>query len=139
MTVVTSSIKLETRGNADVLDITQSVEEAVVQSGVHNGIVTIFCPSSTSALTTIEYESGCINDLQRLFDEIIAPDRNYAHDARWHDGNGHSHIRASLLGASLTVPFVASKLTLGTWQQIIYVDFDTRHRRREIIVQILGD
>jgi secondary thiamine-phosphate synthase enzyme len=139
MTVVTSSIKLETRGHADVLDITQPVEDAIVQSGVQHGIVTIFCPSSTSALTTIEYESGCIKDLQRLFDEIIAPDRNYAHDARWHDGNGHSHIRASLLGASLTVPFVASKLTLGTWQQIIYVDFDTRHRRREITVQILGD
>jgi secondary thiamine-phosphate synthase enzyme len=139
MTVVTSSIELETRGNADVLDITQFVEDAIRNSGVNNGIVTIFCPSSTSALTTIEYETGCIKDLRRLFDEILDPQRNYAHDARWHDGNGHSHIRASLLGASLTVPFVASNLTLGTWQQIIYVDFDTRNRRRELVVQILGD
>lgn len=139
MTVVTSSIKLETQGNGDVLDITSSVEDAIRKSEVHNGIVTIFCPSSTSALTTIEYESGCIKDLQRLFDEILDPRRNYAHDARWHDGNGHSHVRASLLGASLTVPFVASKLTLGTWQQIIYVDFDIRGRRRELVVQILGD
>lgn len=139
MAVVTSSIRLESRGNADILDITDSVEEIVRKSIIRDGIVTIFCPSSTSGLTTIEYEAGCLRDLQRLFDEIIDPKRNYAHDARWHDGNGHSHIRASLLGASLTIPFVSSKLTLGTWQQIIYVDFDTRPRRRELVVQILGE
>lgn len=139
MAVVTSSIRLESRGNADILDITASVEEIVRKSIIRDGIVTIFCPSSTSGLTTIEYEAGCLRDLQRLFDEIIDPKRNYAHDARWHDGNGHSHIRASLLGASLTIPFVSSKLTLGTWQQIIYVDFDTRPRRRELVVQILGE
>jgi secondary thiamine-phosphate synthase enzyme len=139
MTVVTSSIKLETRGNADVLDITAFVRDAVNSSGVKDGVVTMFCPSSTSALTTIEYESGCIKDLQRLFDEIVNPDREYAHNARWHDGNGHSHIRASLLGASISVPFVNKRLTLGTWQQIIYVDFDNRPRHRELVVQILGD
>lgn len=139
MAVVTSSIRLESRGNADILDITASVEEIVRKSIIRDGIVTIFCPSSTSGLTTIEYEAGCLRDLQRLFDEIIDPKRNYAHDARWHDGNGHSHIRASLLGASLTIPFVSSKLTLGTWQQIIYVDFDTRPRRRELVAQILGE
>jgi secondary thiamine-phosphate synthase enzyme len=139
MTVITSSIKLESRGNADILDITRSVSDAVDRSGVKNGIVNIFCPSSTSALTTIEYEPGCLKDLQRLFDEIINPDRNYAHNARWGDGNGHSHIRSALLGSSITIPFVASRLSLGTWQQIIFVDFDNRPRHRELVVQILGD
>jgi secondary thiamine-phosphate synthase enzyme len=139
MTVITSSIKLETHGNADILDITQSVRDAIDRSGVRDGIVNIFCPSSTSALTTIEYEAGCLKDLQRLFDEIINPDRNYAHNARWGDGNGHSHIRSALLGSSITIPFVESRLSLGTWQQIIFVDFDNRPRHRELIVQILGD
>jgi secondary thiamine-phosphate synthase enzyme len=101
--------------------------------------VTIFCPSSTSGLTTIEYESGALSDLKRLFDEIIPPDREYAHNARWGDGNGHSHVRASLLGASLTIPFVEGRLTLGTWQQIIYIDFDNRPRKRELILQLIGE
>jgi secondary thiamine-phosphate synthase enzyme len=103
------------------------------------GIVTVFCPSSTSALTTIEYEPGCLNDLRRLFDEILSPNREYAHNARWGDGNGYSHARAALLGASLTIPFVDGSLTLGTWQQVIYVDFDTHPRQRELVVQIIGE
>jgi secondary thiamine-phosphate synthase enzyme len=90
-------------------------------------------------LTTIEYESGALSDLRRLFDEIIPSDREYAHNARWHDGNGHSHIRAALLGPSLTIPFVDGQLTLGTWQQIIYVDFDNRPRQRELVVQLIGE
>jgi len=139
MTVKTLSIQLQTRGDADVVDLTGQVLAVVRESGLHNGIVTIFCPSSTSALTTIEYESGCISDLRRLFDEIVNPDRPYAHNARWGDGNGHSHIRAALLGPSLTVPFVNGRLTLGTWQQIIYVDFDNRPRRRELVVQVMGE
>lgn len=139
MSVRTSSIKLDTRGNADISDITKAVREAVKESQIKDGVVTIFCPSSTSALTTIEYESGCLGDLRRLFDEIINPDRDYAHNARWGDGNGHSHVRAALLGASITVPFIQSKLSLGTWQQIIYVDFDNKPRRRELVVQIIGD
>lgn len=139
MSVITSSIKLDMHGNADISDITQSVKSAVSDSNLINGIVTIFCPSSTSALTTIEYETGCLEDLRRLFDEIIDPNRNYAHNARWGDGNGHSHLRASLLGASFTVPFVRSKLCLGTWQQIIYVDFDIRARHRELVVQVIGE
>ena len=101
--------------------------------------MTVFCPSSTSALTTIEYESGAISDLKRLFDEIVPQDRHYAHNARWGDGNGHSHVRAALLGPSLNVPFVSGNLTLGTWQQIIYLDFDNRSRRRELVVQIIGE
>jgi secondary thiamine-phosphate synthase enzyme len=139
MTVKTASLDLSTRGNADILDVTEPIRGAVAESGVKNGSVTIFTPSSTSALTTIEYEGGALNDLRRLFDEIIPADRDYAHNARWGDGNGHSHIRAALLGASLSVPFVNGRLTLGTWQQIIFIDFDNRPRKRELILQIIGE
>lgn len=136
--VKTGSIQLNTNGNADVQDITPQVAQVVRSSKIKNGCVTIFCPSSTSALTTIEYESGCVNDLRRLFEEIIPQNREYAHNARWQDGNGHSHIRAALLGPSLTIPFVEGSLTLGTWQQVIYVDFDIRSRHRELVLQIIG-
>jgi secondary thiamine-phosphate synthase enzyme len=122
-----------------MLDITGQVAAAVTESGLRDGTVTVFCPSSTSALTTIEYESGCISDLGRLFDEIVDPRRHYAHNARWGDGNGHSHVRAALLGPSLTVPFSNGRLTLGTWQQIIYVDFDNRSRRRSLVAQMMGE
>jgi len=137
--VKTGSIQLSTRGNADVKDITAEIARVVSASELKNGIVTIFCPSATSALTTIEYESGCVSDLRRLFDEIIPQNREYAHNARWHDGNGHSHVRAALLGPSLTIPFVEGSLTLGTWQQIIHVDFDVRSRHRELVLQIIGE
>ena len=137
--VKTGSIELNTRGNADVQDITAQVAQLVRSSALKNGTVTIFCPSSTSALTTIEFESGCVSDLRRLFDEIIPQNREYAHNARWGDGNGHSHIRAALLGPSLTIPFVAGSLTLGTWQQVIYIDFDVRSRHRELVVQMIGE
>jgi secondary thiamine-phosphate synthase enzyme len=96
-------------------------------------------PPPTSALTTIEYESGVINDLQRLFNEIIPAGREYAHNEGWHDGNGHSHVRAALLGPSLTIPFIGGQLTLGTWQQVIYVDFDNRPRQRNLVVQLIGE
>lgn len=139
MTVETLSIDLKTGGNAEILDITMQVGDVVNDAGMQNGTVTIFCPSATSALTTIEYESGCISDLQRLFNEIIDPVRHYAHNARWGDGNGHSHVRAALLGPSLTVPFVDGRLTLGTWQQIVYVDFDNRPRRRSLVAQVMGE
>jgi secondary thiamine-phosphate synthase enzyme len=139
MTVVTGAIRLTAQGNADILDITQEVAARVKESGLSNGIVTVFCPSSTSGLTTIEYEKGCLIDLKRLFDEILPPDREYAHNAKWGDYNGHSHIRSALIKTSFTVPFVNGRLTLGTWQQIIYVDFDNRPRRRELIVQVMGE
>lgn len=139
MKVQTHTVQLETAGHADAHDITPAVARAVQESGLDSGVAVIFCPSSTSAVTTIEYESGCIQDLQRLFDEIANPDRHYAHNARWGDGNGHSHVRAALLGPSLTVPFIERRLTLGTWQQIVYIDFDNRARRRELIVQLLGE
>ncbi len=137
--VKTGSIQLSTRGNADVQDITAQVAQVVRHSEINSGTVTVFCPSSTSALTTIEYESGCVSDLRRLFEEIIPQNREYAHNAKWHDGNGHSHIRAALLGPSLTVPFVEGSLTLGTWQQVIYVDFDARSRSRKLVLQIIGE
>ena len=139
MSVITGSIHVSTRGNTDIHDITHEVIRLVEQSALKSGIVTIFCPSSTSGLTTVEYESGCIRDLERMFEELVPSNRDYAHNATWDDGNGHSHMRASLLGPSLTIPFVEKTLTLGTWQQVIYVDFDIRPRRRELVVQMVGE
>ena len=137
--IITRRLELETRGNADMHDITDAVARYVDESGLTQGNVTIFCPSATSALTTIEFEDGALSDLNRLFDEIVDPSRDYRHNQRWHDGNGHSHVRAALLGPSLTVPFVKGRLTLGTWQQILYVDFDNRPRHRELVVQLIGE
>ncbi len=139
MTVKTASISLSTQGNADIRDITDQIAGAVSKSGLTAGTATVFCSSATSALTTIEYEGGALSDLRRLFDEIVPSNREYAHNARWHDGNGHSHVRAALLGPSLTIPFVDGQLTLGTWQQVIYVDFDNRPRQRKLIVQLIGE
>ena len=139
MTVLTTRLIMSTVGNMDIHDIKNDVSSAVQKTNIQDGIVTIFCPSATSGLTTIEYESGCLKDLQRTFDELVNPDRPYKHNQRWGDGNGHSHIRAALLGPSLTVPFSDRKLTLGTWQQIIFVDFDNRPRERELVIQIMGD
>ncbi len=137
--VKTGSIQLNTTGNADAHDITAQIAQIVRSSKIKNGTVTVFCPSSTSALTTIEFESGAVSDLRRLFEEIIPQNREYAHNARWHDGNGHSHVRAALLGPSLTIPFLKGDLTLGTWQQVIYVDFDVRSRQRELVLQMIGE
>ena len=139
MTVKTSSISLSTQGNADIRDITDQLANAVATSGLTAGTVTVFCPSSTSALTTIEFEGGALSDLRRLFEEIVPLNREYAHNERWHDGNGHSHVRAALLGPSITIPFVDGQLTLGTWEQVIYIDFDNRPRQRKLIVQLMGE
>ncbi len=137
--IKTSTISFSTRGSGDAHNITDEVAVAVARSGIPSGIVTVFCSSSTSAVTTIEFESGAIGDLKRLFDEIIPPDGEYAHNAAWGDGNGHSHVRAALLGASLTIPFTGGRLALGTWQQVIHVDFDNRPRQREVFLQIIGE
>jgi secondary thiamine-phosphate synthase enzyme len=139
MAVVSVPISLSTKGNTDIREITDQIAEAVSASGLLQGIVTIFCPSSTSGVTTIEYEPGCVADLSRMFDEIVPSNRPYQHDQTWGDANGYSHMRATLLKASLTIPFVNGKLTLGTWQQIIYIDFDNRPRQRELVVQIMGE
>ena len=137
--VVSKKLALQTRGNGDTHDITDAVAQAVRDSGIQSGTVTLFCPSSTSGLTTIEFEPGAVADLQRVFDEMVPAGLAYQHNERWGDGNGHSHVRASLLGASLVVPCVGGALALGTWQQIVYIDFDIRPRRREIIAQIMGE
>jgi secondary thiamine-phosphate synthase enzyme len=139
MKTKTVTLGLKTHGNADCADITDDLARAIADSGLVSGTATLFCPSSTSALTTIEYEGGAIRDLQQLFDEIVPPNREYAHNARWGDGNGHSHVRAALLGPSLTVPFAGGQPTLGTWQQIIHIDFDNRSRQRELVVQLIGE
>jgi secondary thiamine-phosphate synthase enzyme len=139
MSVQTYPVRLSTGGHTEVRDITEAVQDVVDRSGLAAGTATVFCPSSTSALTTIEFESGCVADLQRMFEELLPAARDYAHNATWDDGNGHSHLRAALLGPSLTVPFTGRRLTLGTWQQIIYVDFDIRPRKRELIVQVMGE
>jgi secondary thiamine-phosphate synthase enzyme len=139
MPVKTGNISLNTRGHTDIHDITREVIRLVEQSGLKSGTATVFCPSSTSGLTTIEFEPGAVADLKRMFEELVPSGRDYTHNATWDDGNGHSHMRASLLGPSLTIPFVEKTLTLGTWQQVIYVDFDIRPRRRELVVQVVGE
>jgi secondary thiamine-phosphate synthase enzyme len=139
MPLKTASISLKTHGNTDIQDITPELLRLVEGSGLRNGTLTVFCPSSTSGLTTVEFEPGALSDLKRMFEELVPSDRAYAHNVKWGDGNGHSHIRASLLGPSLTIPFVEKTLTLGTWQQVIHVDFDVRPRRRELVVQMIGE
>lgn len=137
--VVTESIRFSTQGNGEVVDITQQVADKVADSELSGGTVTIFSPSATSSLTTIEYESGAVVDLQTLFDRLVPRDIEYRHNLRWGDGNGHSHARAALFGPSLTVPFVNKRLTLGTWQQIVFLDFDVRPHDRELILQLIGE
>jgi secondary thiamine-phosphate synthase enzyme len=135
----TETISLSAKGFTDVIDITGSVSTVAERSGIRSGIVTVFCQGSTGALTTIEYESGVINDLRRAIEKIVPSNVPYEHDKRWGDGNGFSHVRAALMKPSLTVPVLQGRLALGTWQQIVFLDFDNRKRRREIIVQVVGD
>jgi secondary thiamine-phosphate synthase enzyme len=137
--VITTEMRLQTKGHCDIIDLTPRVKKAVRECGLQDGIVTVFCPGSTGGLTTIEHESGALHDLERILDEIAPPDRDYRHHLRWGDDNGHSHVRAAIIGPSLTVPFVTGALTLGTWQQIVFLDFDTRSRSRRLVLQIMGE
>jgi secondary thiamine-phosphate synthase enzyme len=139
MPVFSITIELRTKGDAQVVDITDQVGSALERSGLRDGIGCVFVPGATGGVTTIEYEPGCVKDLQRLFDEIAPPNRDYEHERRWGDGNGHSHLRAALLGPSLSFPFNNKKPCLGTWQQIVFVDFDNRPRSRAVIVQLVGE
>jgi len=139
MTVKSHSIELRTKGHADVVDITDRVKTALSESGLRDGIGCVFVPGATGAVTTIEYEPGCVADLVRLFDELAPPNRDYEHEKRWGDGNGHSHLRAALLGPSLSFPFAAGEPLLGTWQQIVFVDFDNKSRSRKLLVQLVGE
>ena len=138
MKVISKTIQLSSKGQDDVIDITKQVSNVVKDSKIENGTVTIFVVGSTAAITTIEYEPGLINDLPEMLSRIIPKNVEYEHDNTWHDGNGHSHVRASLVGPSLTVPIIDSKLTLGTWQQIVLLEMDTRPRNRTLILQIMS-
>jgi secondary thiamine-phosphate synthase enzyme len=137
--VKTERIGISTKGECDIIDITNQVQSKIGASGIDNGTVTVFVTGSTAGVTTIEYEPGLVSDFQSLWSRLAPKNLNYAHNERWEDGNGYSHIRASLLGASLVVPFSDKKLALGTWQQIVLVDFDNRPRSRKLILQIMGE
>ena len=131
-------IRIKTNGNSEVIDITGQVAREIDNSAIDNGIATVFAVGSTAGITTIEYESGLLTDFKTLWDRLVPAGLNYEHNRAWGDGNGHSHVRASLLSPSLTVPFASKRMLLGIWQQIVYVDFDNRPRSREIVVQIIG-
>ena len=137
--VHTGAIELSTRGVGTVEDLTGAVTAEVLQAGITHGTVTVFVPGSTGGITTVEFEDGLVRDLDEMFDRIAPRGPEYHHDSRWGDGNGFSHCRASLLGPSLTVPVVDGRLTLGTWQQIVFLDFDNRSRDRSLVVQVIGE
>lgn len=137
--VVTKKIGFSTKGNCDLIDITRQVKQEVSGSGIDSGTVTVFVAGSTAGVSTIEFEPGLLSDFQDMWERNIPRNIPYQHDRAWGDGNGFSHVRASLLGSSLTVPFTNKTLALGTWQQIVVVDFDNRPRSREIVLQIMGE
>ena len=137
--IYTGELSLKTKGDGEIIDITAKVQKQLMESGITGGIVTVFVQHSTCGITTVEYEPGLIEDLGKLWERIAPKNVPYAHDAHWGDGNGYAHVRASLLGASLTVPFTDKKMVLGTWQQIIMVDFDNRPRTRTVVVQVMGE
>ncbi len=138
MHIETHTINVNTRGNTDIINITENVQNEINKAGFDEGSVLVFVVGSTAGITSIEFEPGLRKDYPEFFEKIIPSNITYKHDQTWHDGNGHSHIRASLQGASFTIPFKNGEMLLGTWQQIILVDFDTRSRSRNIIVQITG-
>jgi secondary thiamine-phosphate synthase enzyme len=132
-------ISLSTKGFSDMIDITHPVIGVIKRSKIEDGLVTVFCPGSTGSITTIEYESGVLRDLQKAIETIAPSNIPYEHDRRWGDGNGFSHVRAALMKPSLTIPLIQGRLTLGTWQQIVFIDFDNRKRERNLVVHIIGE
>lgn len=139
MTIITKNLQVKSKGENDMIDVTKQTSRLLEESKLDEGIVTVFVPGSTAAVSTIEYEPGLINDFPEMLSRLVPKDIRYKHDKTWHDGNGHSHVRASLIGPSLTIPFKDGSLMLGTWQQIVLFEMDTRQRTREIIVQIIGE
>jgi secondary thiamine-phosphate synthase enzyme len=139
MSVITKVITVSSNGESDMIDITRQTDESIKASGLQDGIVTIFVSGSTASITTIEYELGLKKDFPKMLARIAPSEIEYEHDNTWHDGNGHSHVRASLIGPSLTVPFKNKSLMLGTWQQIVLLEMDTRPRERKIVLQIIGE
>ena len=134
-----ATIDISSKGNCDIIDITGSVVSVVSESKVNNGVVVVFVPGSTASVTTIEYESGAVEDLKNAIKKIAPESIHYNHDDKWGDGNGFSHVRAALLGASISVPLINKVMSLGTWQQIVCIDFDNKPRRRKIVLQVIGD
>ncbi len=139
MTVESQTLRFHTRREGEILDITGQVQALVEASRIKDGVASLFVPGSTAALTTIEYEPGLISDMGSMLDRIAPKDASYEHEKRWRDGNGHSHVRASLVGPDLCVPFQDRRLTLGTWQQIVFVELDVRPRERTVVVQLMGE
>jgi secondary thiamine-phosphate synthase enzyme len=139
MSVITKVITVSSNGEGDMIDITRQTDESIKASGLQDGIVTIFASGSTASITTIEYEVGLKKDFPKMLARVAPSEIEYEHDNTWHDGNGHSHVRASLIGPSLTVPFKNKSLMLGTWQQIVLLEMDTRPRERKIVLQIIGE
>ena len=139
MVVATKSIKIHSKGENDMIDLTEEISNFVKKSDISNGTITVFVSGSTGSVTTIEYEPGLIKDFPKMLDRISPRDIDYGHEQMWHDGNGHSHVKASLMGPSLTVPFIDGELCLGTWQQIVFLELDTRNRTRNLILQIIGE
>ena len=137
--IYSETISLKTKGFSDMIDLTDHVGGVLKRSKIENGLVTIFCPGSTGAITTIEYESGVIKDLQKAIEKIAPSDIPYEHDKRWGDANGFSHVRAALMKPGLSIPLLQGRLTLGTWQQIVFIDFDNRSRKRELFVHVIGE
>lgn len=138
MEIITESILLQTQPNIEIINISDQVRSLVRNHGISTGQVTVFCPGSTGGITTTEYEPGLLQDIPALFEQIAPAEKTYKHNETWHDGNGHSHLRAALTQPDLTVPIVDGELTLGTWQQIIFIDFDVPARERKLVVQIIG-
>jgi secondary thiamine-phosphate synthase enzyme len=139
MKIVSSELEFKTTGQTDIIDISREVQEGVLQSGIQDGNIVLFISGSTAALTTIEFESGVVNDMRKAIERLAPKDIPYEHDRRWGDGNGYSHVRAAILGPSLIIPMRRGKLLLGTWQQIVLLDFDNRPRRRRVTAQIMGE
>ena len=136
--IKTSFFEIQTRGDTDIVDITPHVVEGLEKSLLEEGLATIFVSGSTAGITTIEYEPGLVSDLKAFFERIVPQGAHYIHEEAWHDGNGHSHVRSALLKTSLSIPFVKRKPLLGTWQQIVLIDFDNRPRKRRLVLQIQG-
>lgn len=139
MTIVNDSLSIETRGDSDMIDLTDRLTLLLQKHRLKNGHMIVFVPGSTAGITTIEYEPGLKKDFSLLMERLIPRNARYFHEETWNDGNGHSHVRASLLGPSITVPFGAGKLLLGTWQQIVLVDYDNRPRSRDLVIQFVGE
>lgn len=137
--VKTDKIQFNTSGTGDIINLTDEIQSSILKSDISSGTVTIFAPGSTTGLTTIEYEPGLLKDMPQLMEKLVPSDKPYEHDKTWHDGNGFSHLRSALIGPDITIPFASKKLTIGKWQQVVFLEFDNKPRNRTVILQIIGD